>query len=141
MKRLHASTKLGSYSDREEFQVERVIVWVNIPPHGDRTIWLERADRIFGEVWRAIPDVVSVARLGLSAPEGDLGRSHDEMEVASERLAVMGIWIDPINGSAEYEVGADYGCDGVDLVDPSGIEDSLSVMVYRDPDGELTVNC
>jgi hypothetical protein len=139
MNRLHDSNRLGSYLDREEFQIERVIVWVDIPPHGNRTGWLERADRVFDEIWRAIPDVVSAARLGPGAQVADPGKTHDEAGVSSERLAVRGIWIDPVNGSAQYEVGAECGYDGGDAIEPPGRPDGRSVMVHRDPGGELLV--
>jgi hypothetical protein len=42
MMRWHLSHPLGIYSDREEYQVGRVIVWVEIPPYGSRGAWLER---------------------------------------------------------------------------------------------------
>jgi hypothetical protein len=123
MKRLHDSNRLGSYLDGEEFQIERVIVWVCIPPHGSRVGWLDRADRLFDEIWRAIPDVLFVARAASRAQIGDPRKTLDEASVAGDQSAVRGIWIDPVSGSADYDVaeGDDY--------------DGKSVMVTRDLGG------
>jgi len=137
MTRLKPSNAIGSYPDREEFQVGRVIVWVEIPPHGSRATWLERADRMFGEVWRAIPAVVSAAQRESRALIPEYWKAHDEAGSTGERLAAWGIWIDPLGGTATYEVGRNWDFDPKDPTRLPELPDGHCITVSRDPGSEL----
>jgi hypothetical protein len=131
---LYQSNALGSYPDREEFQVERVIVWVKTPSHGSRATWLERANLILGEVWQAIPAAVSAAQQASRTLIPEFWEAHDQAGTAAEQLAVRGIWIDPASGSADYEVARNPDFDREGLPE---FPDDLSIIVSRDPSGAL----
>jgi hypothetical protein len=137
MTRLRRSNTLGSYPDREEFQVERVIVWVEVPPHGIRDTWLERADRMFDEVWQAVPAVVAAAQQESRALFPEYWEARDRSGAAGERLAVRGIWIDPADGSAEYDVAANSDSAPDDSTPPPALPADHSISVSRRPDGSL----
>jgi hypothetical protein len=133
--RRHLSNALGSYSDREEFQVDRVIVWVQLPTHGCRADWLQRADQFFESIWAAIPEVLSVAEQKSREMVAEFWKAHDEAEMPGQKLAVRGIWIDPMTGSADYDVGCNYEFNG-----PGGLPElpeSHTITVSRDPCGNV----
>lgn len=137
MSRPYLTNALGSYPDREEFQVGRVIVWVRIPSHAGRSMWLERADQLFEEVWQAVPEVLSAAERESRALIPEFWKAHDEAGTAGEHLAVRGIWIDPATGVADYEVGCNH-----DSENPSGLSelpDGYSILVSRSAGGDLLV--
>lgn len=134
---LHPPNTLGSYPDREEFQVERVIVWVEVSSHGSRAAWLEQADRMFEGVWRAIPAVVAAAQQASRSAIPEFWKAFDETGAAGAVLAVRGIWIDPVSGSADYEVAPNpdfpLGASGTVPEMPEG----HSIVVSRQSDGNL----
>lgn len=88
LKWLNPSNTLGTYPDREEFQVDRVIVWVEIPSYGSRATWLKRADRSFEGLWRTIPAVALVAEQESRALIPVDWKAHDEAGQTLERLSV-----------------------------------------------------
>ena len=96
------------YQDRYEFQLGQVLVWVITPPFAIPDTGLERAERMFDEVWGAIPTVVSAAEKVSRAQLPEFWMAHDDAGTAGDRLAVWGMWIDPINGSVDYEVGENF---------------------------------
>ncbi|SRR5579885_3157947 len=132
MARLHDSNKLGSFPDREEFQVGQVIVWVKIPPHGNRATWLERANSIFEQVWPSIPAVISAAELVSRTLVPEFWKAYDQAGAADNPLSVQGIWIDSASGSADYEVSRNHDFDRASLPE---LPDDHSIMVSRDPNG------
>jgi hypothetical protein len=101
--KLHDYTRLGSYPDREEFQVGRVIVWVTIPPDGNRAAWVEQANPLFENVWQAIPAVVAHAQQVSRTRLPEFWKQYDDAGTADEPLTVSGIWLNPASGSADYK--------------------------------------
>jgi hypothetical protein len=127
--------RLGSYSDREEFQVEQVIVWVMLPHDGDRGKWLQRAEQLFGDIWQATRAVVSAAEKKSRNLIPQFWKVHDEAATSDLQLAVWGIWIYPKSESADYEVGCNPQFNG-----PSSLPelpDGHTIMVSRDRDGRV----
>jgi hypothetical protein len=139
MTRLSQSNELGSYPDREEFQVERVIVWVKIPSRGSRAAWLERADQIFEDVWQAIPAAVAAAQQESRARIPEFWRAHEEAGTVGEPMSVLGIWIDPTTGSADYEVGRNHDRVHEGPTHLPDLPDGYSIVVSRAPNGGLLV--
>jgi hypothetical protein len=133
--RRRLSNALGSYSDREEYQVDRVIVWVQLPPHGCRGDWLQRADQFFESIWAAIPEVLSAAEQRSREMVPGFWKAHDEAGTPGQKLAVLGIWIDPMTGSADYDVGFNYEFNGPSELPE--LPDRHTIMVSRDPCGRL----
>jgi hypothetical protein len=129
MRSLSSSSLLGSYSDREEHQVDRVIVWV-MRPLPDSPV---RANWIFNDLWEAISAVVSVAELKSREQIPWYWDAHDKAGTSSNRLTVYGIWINP-DGSATYEVGSNYK---EYSSPPPELPDDYSLMISRSPDGIL----
>jgi hypothetical protein len=129
------SDPLGSYPDREEFQIERVIVWVQIPSHGSRIHWVNRANQLIEGIWRAIPSVVEAAQQESRKLLPDFWKAHTQAGTASEQLTVHGIWIDPVNATAGYDVGENF--DRRILPDSPELPDMYSIMVNRDSAGNL----
>jgi hypothetical protein len=139
MAQQHLSNPIGSYPDREEFQVGRVIVWVELPSHGSRAAWLKQANLIFEGVWRDVPTVVSAAQQASRALIPEFWKGHDEAGTASEQLVVWGIWIDSAEGSADYEVGRNHGFSRKNWTHLPELPDDYSIVVSRDPHGGLHV--
>jgi hypothetical protein len=135
MTRLHHSNALGSYPNREEFQIGQVIVWVMIPAHGRRDAWLERGDRLLDEVWEAIPAVLSAAQRESRTLIPEFWEAHDKAGTAGEQLTMLGIWIDPTTGSADYEVGCNHGFEST--IGLPELPDGHSIAVSRDSGGGL----
>lgn len=133
--RLYLSGPLTSYADRDEFQIDRVLVWVKYPANGNRSAALLRANELFPEIWQAIPEVVPFAQAQSRAVIPEFWRAHDESGVPGARLAVWGITIDPATELAVYDVfwNHDFKC-------PAGLPelpDGHSVDVSRDREGRL----
>ncbi len=139
MTRFARASALTVYKDRYEFQFGRVLVWVITPPFAIPDTGLERAERMFDEVWGAIPAVVSAAEKESRAQFPGYWVAHDEAGTAGDRLAVWGLWIDPISGSVDYEVGENF--EPMHHV-PSHLPempDDSNIMVTRTPDGSLQI--
>lgn len=68
MKRL--SGPLGSYPDRDEFQIGRFLVWVKYPSGKDRLACLRNAEEIFPDLESDIVKVeeLATASIGSSVP-------------------------------------------------------------------------
>ncbi len=139
MAQQHLSNLIGSYSDHEEFQVGRVIVWVEIPSHGSRATWLKQAELIFEGVWRDANTVVSAAQQASRALIPEFWKAHDEAGTASEQLSVWGIWIDPAKGSADYEVGLNHDFSRKHWTHLPELPGDYTIFVSRDPRGGLHV--
>ena len=133
----YLSGPLGSYPDREEFQVDRTIINVMLPAHGDRRAWLARADELFEDVWRAVPLVILAAQQNSRVTLQEFWKAHDEAGTSSEQLAVWGIWIDPETGAADYHVGCNHVfMDHAPAALP-GLPDDYTISVHRNPTGHL----
>lgn len=81
------SGPLGSYSDRDEFQIGKTLVWVMYPPDEDRSACLYRAERIFPVLESDIAEVEELATVSAGS---------------STPAMVIGITIE-LDGSASYE--------------------------------------
>jgi hypothetical protein len=64
-------------------------------------------------------------------------KAHDEAGTAGKRLSVWGIWIDPLTGSADYEVGGNLIDAHDHSLDLPELPESHRVIVSRPPDGSL----
>jgi len=62
-------------------------------------------------------------------------KAHDEAGTPGQKLAVLGIWIDPMTGSADYDVGFNYEFNGPSELPE--LPDSHTIMVSRDHCGRL----
>ena len=138
MERLDSSSRLGSYPDRDEFQVGKSLAWIMIPEDGKRTDWLEREDGLFDDLWRDRDRVLAFAQPQSRAAVPDFWAAHDLADTSAEQLAVWGLWIDPENGSAVYEISQNHGF-GSDLTDLPEYPENVWVMVRRDARGVLSL--
>ncbi|HZZ81025.1 MAG TPA: hypothetical protein VFE62_21165 [Gemmataceae bacterium] len=134
--RQYLTGPIGSYPDREEFQVDRVIVWVKIPTANDYVDWLDRADDQFPTIWQARFKVMLVAESALRSMFPKVWESHDTTKSTQDLVMLRGIWIDPRTGTADYDV---WCPDALENWDEQGEEPSDFVIVTRDPKGALTV--
>jgi hypothetical protein len=94
---------------------------------------------MFEEVWLTIPAVVVVAQQASRAAIPEFWNTHDETGTADEQMAVRGLWIDPANGSSEYDVGPNHESIARQTSDLPEFPDDYSVRVSREPNGELVV--
>jgi len=136
---LSRSGALGSYDDREEYQVDRTIIWVMLPEGGSRAAWLEQGDTLFGPIWSAIPEVLALARQTSREAVPEFWQVHDLTQTAEDVLAVWGIWLDPDTGSASYQVGNNFELSFKQPELPEFPEDA-DIMVERSADGSLTLS-
>ena len=132
------SAHLASYPDREEFQIDRVIVWVRVSAEIGSAASVSRAESVLGQVWEAIPQVLVAAQDASRQHLPQMWQAYDAAGVADQQLAVYGIWIDPLAASADYDVAWNY-----DKVNPEGLPklpDDHRIAVTRDAAGTLTVD-
>jgi hypothetical protein len=134
MNHVELGAPLGSFEKREEFQIDRTIVQVQIPPDGERLAWLQRAGAVFPDIWAAVPNVLALAEKILQPQLAGFATGHDDED---GRLSVWGIWIDPTDGSAGYEVGCYNPFDSNDPAAPPGLPDQIDVMIERDATGQI----
>ncbi len=138
VERLGSSSRLGSFPDREEFQVGRTLVWIMIPESGKRIDWLERGDGLFGDLWRGRDRVLAFAQQQSRTVLPDFWTAHDLAGTSAGQLMVWGIWIDPEDGSAVYEVNQNHAFASARTDLPEYPED-VPVMVRRDARGVLSL--
>ncbi|MEZ5942386.1 MAG: hypothetical protein R3C18_13415 [Planctomycetaceae bacterium] len=130
---------IASHANSEEYQVDRTIVWIMIPDHGMRTDWIAEGQAIFDAVWRDKRAVVrlSQSQFDLQHPEFQ-GQSTSGL-TTEPLLAVRGIWIRPIDGSALYEV---YDVSPLEMSNIPGedpLPNEFTVDIARDRHGALTI--
>jgi hypothetical protein len=131
---MELDSPLGAYADREEYQVERVIVNIQIPVHGSRQMWLERGRRLFPDAWRAIPSVIDAAERA-SRDELPTSWQHIDLQAESVRpLVVYGMWIEPATEKVTYRVGLNFE---FDFENRSDFPEDYFVSVERDTEGNL----
>jgi hypothetical protein len=98
------------------------------------------ANHIFYDLWRAIPAVISAAERKSREELPGYWEAHDKVGTSSDRLMIYGIWFDPANnGSADYEVGANFVSTGQVFDQLPELPDDYSIMIYRAPGGILLV--
>ena len=104
------SGPLGSYPDRDEFQIGAMLIWVKYPSNKDRLSCLHRAEEILPDLESDVAKVeeLATARAGCTVP-----------------ATVIGITIEA-DGSAAYE------CTFFD----GEYEDEL-ISIHREPGGDL----
>lgn len=106
MKSPPLSNPLGSYADRDEFQVGSTLVWVLGPPD-QREELVAIANLQFSEIWvcaeKAVATAVELSRSELP----DFWQAHDDAGTSSRLLKVWGILIDAVADSTEYDVRED----------------------------------
>ncbi|MBC3919012.1 hypothetical protein H8L32_16090 [Undibacterium sp. CY18W] len=92
------SGPLGSYPDRDEFQIARMLVWVYYLDGDERALQLSKANGIFPAIQADIPKVEVMAS-----------------RVSGENTKVIGISIKP-DGSTIYTCRQDDHEDSIDIV-------------------------
>jgi hypothetical protein len=139
MRRFAPSNALTIYRDRYEFQFGRVLVCVITPPFVIPNIGLEWAERMFDEVWGAIPAVISVAEMESRAQLPEFWEAHDEAGTAGDRMAVWWVCIDPISGLVDYEIGQNFDSIHQVLKDLPELDEDSNITVTRAPDESLRI--
>ena len=134
MGRFVLSNAMAWHEHSCEFQFGRTLVWVMASPLGG--VDLDRAERMFDEVWGAIPSVLAAAERASRAQVPGFWEDHDGAGAAGDPLAVWGIWI---GESVEYEVGENFDLIRPGPTQPPEFPDDSSIMVSRSPDGTLRV--
>ena len=127
MSRKHLIHALGSYHDREEFQVGRVVVWVLIPTGDCREEWLEQGDRLFELVSHELAAVMSAAERESRILHPEFWRARDDSESPSEALAIFGIWLYPDTGAADFDI------------EMPEMPDNLPIIVTRERSGSVLI--
>ncbi|MFZ6757822.1 hypothetical protein ACO0K9_11490 [Undibacterium sp. Ji50W] len=92
------SEPLDSYPDGDEFQIGRVLIWVQYMEGGDRVLRLSKVDTIFLALQADIPKVEAMAS-----------------QVSGDDMQVIAISIKP-DDSTIYTCRQDYDEDSVDIV-------------------------
>jgi hypothetical protein len=125
---------LGSYPDREEYQVDRVLVNIEIPSHGARQAWLEVGKTLFPDAWLAIPRVIEAAEHAAREEQATLWQQLDQGATGVGPLAVYDVWINPVTGGGTYRVGSNW-----DFPFPQSVEfpEDYFILVERDAAGGL----
>ncbi|WP_431263181.1 hypothetical protein ACQ859_24645 [Roseateles chitinivorans] len=95
---------LGSYADRDEYQVGSILVWVRFHAQETRAACTDFALQQLPEVLAALPDAIAMARAFAREQEPEFWRQHEEAGTAGELLSVWGLWIDPVRGLTTYGV-------------------------------------
>lgn len=136
---LRQATLLGSYPDRDEYQIGRTLVWVQFGTREQQETATDLACLQFPSIWSSIPEVIAEAREASRKELPEFWQVHEEAETANEVLSVWGIWIEPVSGVATYEVSTNHEflCErGANL--PVFPEES-HVMVMRSKEGVVSV--
>ena len=101
---LRIATRLGAYDDRDEYQIDRMLVWVIFGTPCRRQLATELACALFPAVWDAIPQTVKLAQIHSREKHPEFWRSRDATGTADDALHVWGIWLDPFEGKATYDI-------------------------------------
>ncbi|MBL8820341.1 MAG: hypothetical protein JNL58_30235 [Planctomyces sp.] len=130
---------LASHPDSEEYQVERTIVWIMIPNQGSRSNWVTEGRAMFHAVWRDTNEVIRMAQLQSRIEHPEFWDQPWLGLMDEPILAVQGIWIYPVEGTALYEV---YDASGGYI--PNGLSghtlpDDYMVDIARGRDGKLAI--
>ena len=113
--------------------------WRYLPTAAVPIGWSERigSDRIFEEIWQAVPAVLLVAEQESRALIPEFWRARDEAATAGTRLSVCGVWIDPVSGSADYEVSGNPFDTHDNSLHLPVLPENHRVLVSRSADGAL----
>jgi hypothetical protein len=125
------SGALGSFPDREEFQVDRTIVNVVISPENNRHYWINLANKIFDSTWNSIPEVLAIVEQQSRIESPYLWQAPEDQSTLFGRVYVLDIWLYPQAGIAEYHVS-----ENEDYIEELNVE-GLTYMVKRDLSGKL----
>lgn len=113
---------------RDEYQLDKVIVWVNYGASERQDLAMPLILRQFPAIWTAIPEVISAA--------SELFRARVSARACA--LSVWGIELEPYAAVATYHVGVDLERWSLEGRSSELPPDSL-VYVTRDRDGALLV--
>lgn len=136
---LRQATLLGSYADRDEYQIGRMLVWVEFGSPSRKQAATELACEQFSSVWAAIPSAVARALQHSQGQLPEFWEAHEAAGSSEEVLCVWGIWMQPFSGTATYHVSTNHEFfwgRGKDL--PEFPEEG-AVMICRSPEGDLQV--
>ena len=101
------SSPLGSYADKDEFQVGTTLVWVFGPPE-IREELVAAANVQFSEIWASLPQATAAA-VDLSRSElPEFWQAHDDAGTSGLLLKVWGVRIHAAPQNLEYDVGEDF---------------------------------
>lgn len=107
MKKPSLINPLGSYDDRDEFQVGTTLVWVLGPPE-IREELVAAANVQFLEIWASLPQATAAA-IDLSRSEfPEFWQAHDDAGTSSRQLKVWGIRINAAPLNVEYDIREDF---------------------------------
>lgn len=126
---------LGTYGNRDEYQVGTTLIWVEFETIAQRDTATEFAHQQFSAVWAAIPAAIAEARRISRSQAPEFWRPHEEAGTSEEILAVWGIWINPTTRNATYHVSTNYDFESPDEKQLPSFPDDFSVFVERSYDG------
>lgn len=135
---LRQASLLGEYSDRLEYQIGGTLVWVLFGGPEQQVAALEAACQQFPSIWTAIPAVISEAERASRVELPEFWQMHEAADTSSEVLSVWGIWIEPVSGTATYEVSTNHAFDPPPQVELSSFPEESSVMIERNKEGVIS---
>ena len=135
---MNLSEPLGSYPSHEEFQVGRTIVVILIPEDGIRVNWLAKGKEVFYAREREIASVIQLAADFTRQYFGESLPAESHSFGSTLGLELRGVWVDPSDGSIDYDV-----YDPTDTL-PSTPDDTAGDFAYSvdlalDTDGIIRV--
>ena len=139
MKKLELSGPLGSYEDKEEFQVDRTLVWVEISSRSERQASIDKANELLPAIWDSNGLIISVAEQALRKINPAFWSSHDSAGTTKELLSIWGITINPDTGLANYHVGCNFDFEADEHLKLPHLNEEISVYINRCITGETSI--
>ena len=114
------------------------LVWIEIPRHGKRGDWLKLGGSLFDDLWRDRDQVVAFARQQSRKAMPDFWTVHDLAGTSGVQMMAWGLWINPEERSAVYEVNQNHAFVS-DLPDLPEFPEDEAIMVRQDAQGGLSL--
>lgn len=102
------ATLLGSYADRDEYQIGKTLVWVLYGTSEQREVATDLACLQFPAIWAAIPEAIAVARETSRKEQPEFWQVHEDAQSVHDVLSVWGIRIEPSSGVATYVISTNH---------------------------------
>lgn len=131
---------LGSYDDRDEYQIDRTLVWVCFSSPLTRDADTAEAFRQLPSILQAIPEVIEKAVALLREQSPDFWRPHDLAGTCLDLVSVWGIWVYPPCCRASYQVSENHCFDPPKGAMLPAFNDEPVVYISRSGDGIVTID-
>ena len=110
-------SQLGYFDDRDEYQIDKTIVWIHVPDRGIRSDWIEQGKAAFWEAWKHCGEILMIAESYSRKANPEFWTAYPPDSGKKSPLQIRGLSVRPDSKLLMWDIWDNY-----ELADSCGLK-------------------